>query len=109
MSGFHNAEHESLARKAVDGSRVLDGEDLESTEFDDAVHWHRVYGELIAFKERLLSDMAQGLPQLPEEAAGEVKTVDMAITRQQLERYQIRRGFWKERLELNGERSKASL
>ena len=93
----------------MDGFRVLEGENLESTDFEDAVHWHGVYSELIAFKERLLSDMAKGLTRLPEEAAGEVKAVDMAITRQQLERYKIRRAFWGGRLELNGERSKASL
>jgi hypothetical protein len=109
MSNFHNAEHAETAKKALDEKRVLEGENLESTFVDDAIHWVRVYGELIAFKERLLGDMGKSLPGLPAEAASEVRKVDMEITARQMERYKHRKSYWETRVEdLAGERREAT-
>ena len=53
--------------------------------------------------------MGKALPSLPTMAASEVRSVDMAITRQQMERYIARRAYWEKRArDLVGERPKAS-
>jgi hypothetical protein len=109
LKQFHNPRHEQLAEKALNGQRLMDGENPDSTEIEDAIHWSNVYGELITFKERLLAQMRSGLPSLPGEAAAEVRGVDMAITRQQMERYKSRRAFWEQRTkDLAGKRPEAA-
>lgn len=109
MPDFHNPAHEEAVRKALDETRVLDGENLDSSFPDDAVHWAAVYAELIGFKERLLDDMSRNLADLPPAAASEVRSVDMEITGQQMNRYKVRRSFWLRRADdLAGERPGAS-
>lgn len=97
MNRFHNLKHETLALRALDHTRLLDGEDSETQQIEDAVHWSAVYWEMIEFKQRLLAQMRKSLPQLPVEAATEIRTVDMAIIRKQLERYESCRAFWEQR------------
>jgi hypothetical protein len=109
VSEFHNRPHELTARRATDDARVLEGENLETHDLEDAIRWSNVYRELIEFKNRLLAQMRAALPTLPGDAASEVRSVDMAITRKQLERYQGRRAYWDQRREdLAGERQEAS-
>jgi len=110
MNQFHNAGHETLARRALDRNRLLEGEDPETPQVEDAVHWSAVYGELIDFKQTLLGQMRKSLAKLPDDAANEIRTVDMAIIRKQLERYESCRAFWdRRRQNLAGERPAASL
>ena len=97
MNQFHNPRHEEIAQRALDDNRLIDGENPESNELEDAVHWGNIYGELIRFKEQLLSQMRSALPGLPGDAASEVRSVDMAIVRQQMERYRSRQAFWEGR------------
>ena len=99
MNEFHNPGHETLARRALDRTRLLDGENPDSLEVEDAVHWSAVYAELIEFKQVLLAQMRKSLQQLPVEAAAEIRTVDMGIIRSQLERYEACRAFWEQRRE----------
>lgn len=109
MNEFHNAGHETLARRALDRNRLLAGEDPESPRVEDAMHWSAVYGELIEFKQTLLGQMRKSLAELPDEAAKEIRTVDMAIIRKQLERYEGCRAFWdRRRQNLAGERQASS-
>jgi hypothetical protein len=99
MNDFHNPGHETLARRALDRTRLLEGENPDSLQVDDAVHWSAVYAEMIGFKQILLAQMRKSLQQLPVEAAAEIRTVDMAIIRKQLERYEACRAFWEQRQE----------
>ncbi len=99
MNEFHNPGHKTLARRALDRNRLLEGENLDTMDVEDAVRWSAVYGELIQFKYSLLAEMRKGLQALPAEAASEIRTVDMAIIRKQLERYEACRAFWGQRLE----------
>jgi len=109
VNEFHNPRHEEIAHRAVDGTRLIEGENPESMEMEDASHWSHVYGELIGFKEGLLNQMRSGLPSLPADAASEVRSIDMAITRQQMERYESRLAFWRQRSEeLAGKRPRAA-
>jgi hypothetical protein len=112
VNEFHNPGHETLARRALDRTRLLDGENPDSLQLEDAVHWGAVYGELIEFKQILLGQMRKSLQQLPVEAAAEIRTVDMGIIRSQLERYYACRAFWEQRHEnlirtANGDNGKA--
>jgi|GEM_PF-2796569 len=97
MNEFHNPGHRTLARRALDRNRLLDGENPDSMEAEDAVRWSAIYAELIEFKHALLAQMRRGLRELPVEAATEIRTVDMAIIRKQLERYEACRAFWGQR------------
>lgn len=97
MNEFHDPGHETLARRALDRNRLLEGENPDSLEAADAFHWATVYSELIGFKQVLLAEMRKGLGKLPGEAATEIRTVDMAIIRRQLERYESCRAFWERR------------
>ena len=97
MNEFHNTAHQTLARRALDRNRLLEGENPDSTSVEDAARWSAVYAELIEFKHSLLAQMRKGLPRLPLEAASEIRTVDMAIIRKQLERYEACRAFWAQR------------
>jgi hypothetical protein len=99
MKEFHNPDHQTLARRALDRNRLLEGEDLDTIDVEDADHWSAVYGELIEFKVSLLAQMRKGLSLLPAEAASEIRTVDMAIIRKQLERYEACRAYWAQRRE----------
>lgn len=99
MNEFHNPGHETLARRALDRHRLLEGENVDTMDVEDADRWSAVYGELIQFKYSLLAQMRKGLQGLPVEAASEIRTVDMAIVRQQLERYEACRAFWGQRRE----------
>jgi hypothetical protein len=99
MNEFHNTGHQTLARRALDRNRLLHGENPDSTEIADADRWFGVYGELIEFKVSLLAQMRKGLHGLPAEAASEIRTIDMAIIRKQLERYEACRAYWGQRRE----------
>jgi hypothetical protein len=97
MNEFHSPEHERLARAAVDDSRLLDGEDPESNLLEDARHWLVVYKELAGFKQSILDQIHEKLPDLSGVTAAELSSVDIVIIRQQLERYKRRIAFWERR------------
>ena len=59
MNRFHDLKHETLALRALDHTRLLDGEDSETQQIEDAVHWSAVYWEMIEFKQRLPRPDAQ--------------------------------------------------
>ena len=43
-------EAQNAALDAVEPERLLDGEDEQTTYADDAIHWTKVYRELLDFK-----------------------------------------------------------
>ena len=51
-------EARSAALDAVEPERLLEGEDEHTAYVDDAVHWTKVYAELLDFKQSLL-DLAE--------------------------------------------------
>jgi len=88
---------EELVRKAVEQSRLMEGEDSASREPNDVMHWVNVYTELVGFKSRMLAEMTASLPGMAEEAVSEVGEVDIALVERMQGRYQERLRFWKER------------
>jgi len=75
----------------------LEGEDLETTHWQDARHWMSVYEDLIRFKLRLLDRINRELVKLPKVAQAAAAT-DLAIIEHQMAGYQNRLDLWYGRL-----------
>ena len=83
-------------------SRPLEGEDLETTHWEDARHWMSIYADLIRFKVGLLARVQQELPKL-QPVARAAAAEDVVIIEDQMAGYQARLDLWYARVwELNG-------
>lgn len=78
-------------------SRALEGEDLETTHWEDARHWMGVYADLIRFKVGLLARVKRELPKLPK-VAQDAASIDLTIIEDQMLGYQRRLDLWYQRL-----------
>jgi len=72
----------------------MHGEDIQSRSADEITHWITAYQELLAFKDRLLSDMSQGMKSLSRSASAEIQELDVNLILTQRERYVRRLDFW---------------
>jgi DNA-binding response OmpR family regulator len=80
----------------------LEGEDLETTHWEDARHWMSVYADLLAFKVGLLARVQTELPKL-KPAAQKAASEDLVIIEHQMLGYQARLDLWYARVwELQG-------
>jgi hypothetical protein len=89
-------EHEDAIRNAGDPNRLLPDENPQTLQPEDARHWRNVYGELLRFKEGLLSVADRGLADLEQE----LKVTDsstLALLRAQNNRLRHRLEFWERR------------
>jgi DNA-binding response OmpR family regulator len=75
----------------------LEGEDLQTTHWEDARHWMSVYADLLRFKVGLLERVQRELPKL-KPVAREAASVDLVIIEQQMMGYQARLDLWYERV-----------
>jgi hypothetical protein len=83
---------------AVDGDRLLDGENPETAFVDDARHWMQVYGELVRFKEDVMSSLHERLGAVEKpEAVAEVADTDLETLRAERKRLRRRLEFWESR------------
>ena len=91
---------EEALRYAGDENRLLDGEDLESRESDDARHWESVYRELHSFKVEVLKRAEERGASVDEDGQPEIQN-DLTILRAEARRLQHRHDYWqRRRLEL---------
>ncbi|MGI8846794.1 MAG: hypothetical protein ACR2GX_00785 [Candidatus Dormibacteria bacterium] len=88
---------EKAASEAVDPDRLLDGEDPTSTFADDAVHWKRVYQELLDYKIELLATTRQRVEEMERRAAEEVEKTDLRVIGAEAARLRRRLDFWERR------------
>lgn len=90
---------EEAARRAADPDYLMPGEqaDVRGDRAADAVHWLSVYGELLAFKEELLSVGRSHMTTMSEDARQDART-DEVLLAHQAERYRRRIAFWTARL-----------
>ena len=75
----------------------LEGEDIDTSHWEDAHHWMSIYDDLIRFKRGLLGRVERELPTLNpivQKAADQ----DLEIIRQQLAGYQARLDLWYRRV-----------
>ena len=81
---------------STDPERGLPGEDPESPFLEDALHWVRVYEELLNLKHELLKRAEEVLQSASPEAQAE-GGADQALLRAQAARYDVRLEFWRQR------------
>lgn len=88
----------AAAENEVDPDRLLDGEDPDSMEVEDARHWADTYRELLAVKERLLGAAQEAVEQpLEKAAAREVASTDLVTLKAEQARFKRRLAFWEQR------------
>ena len=89
---------DEAARRAIDADLRLDGEDPATDLVEDAVHWVKVYSELLAFKEHLLELSASDIGAMSELDARFDAATDEVLLEHQAARYRRRLAEWKQRL-----------
>jgi hypothetical protein len=98
----NHREAQEAALDAVEPVRLLEGEDEDTMYVDDAVHWTKVYAELLDFKASLLTVAEQRLPSMDDDAEAEVRETDLKVLKAEAARFERRLEFWRERIrELN--------
>lgn len=80
-------------RDAVKASLPLEGEDIETTHWEDARHWIGVYDDLLKFKLGLLDRVRSELPKMLP-VAQKAAADDNTIIERQMEGYQQRLDLW---------------
>lgn len=96
-AGDHRGAYQNAARKATD-DHLLPGEDVTVTSTEDATHWLRVYGELLDFKEGLLSMTRSTLTRVTDPARDEIESTDLLVLEAERNRFVRRLRFWQTRL-----------
>jgi len=91
-------EARSAALDAVEPERLLEGEDEDTAYVDDAVHWTKVYTELLDFKRSLLTLAEQRVPSMDDDAGLEVKETDLKVLKAEASRFERRLEFWQGRI-----------
>jgi hypothetical protein len=85
-----------------EASTPLEGEHLETTDWEDARHWMSIYGDLLEFKRGVLDRIRLDLAKLPPVARSAAEG-DFTLIAGQMDGYQKRLDLWLRRLrELGG-------
>jgi DNA-binding response OmpR family regulator len=78
-------------------SPPLEGENIETTHWEDARHWMSIYADLLEFKRGLLDRIHRDLTRLPPVARA-AAGLDVGIIEGQMEGYQRRLELWYRRV-----------
>jgi DNA-binding response OmpR family regulator len=81
----------------AEGRGGLEGEDLETTHWEDARHWIAMYADLLRFKVGLLERVRRELPNLMPQAQV-AAAADLQIIESQMHGYETRLELWYQRL-----------
>ncbi len=91
---------ERAAEAEVDPDRLLEGEDPEAADLDDARHWATVYRELKEVKRRMIETAESAMTDSIQKAATrEIVSTDLVALRAELRRFERRLAFWTRRTE----------
>jgi hypothetical protein len=97
--GGSRGRNKRALEDTLDGDRLLQGEDPNSSDPEDARHWAAVYGELLSFKEDLLSTARQRQARMSEATAKkEVTATDIQILEVERDRLRRRLNFWEAKI-----------
>lgn len=78
---------------------MLEGEDPDSADLEDARHWHTVYSELRSFKRRMIETAESTiLDGIQKPASREIVSTDLVALRAELRRFEHRLAFWTGRI-----------
>jgi predicted metal-dependent HD superfamily phosphohydrolase len=100
VPGHHEAQ--AAALDAVEPERLLEGEDEHTAYVDDAIHWTKVYAELLDFKRSLLTVAEHRVPAMDDDASSEVKETDLKVLKAEAVRFELRLAFWQDRVRALG-------
>jgi hypothetical protein len=95
-------EAREAALDAVQPQRLLEGEDEHTAYIDDAIHWTKVYAELLEFKRSLLGVAEERVPSMDDDASSEVKETDLKVLKAEAVRFEERLAFWQDRVHALG-------
>jgi len=82
---------------ADEPSPPLEGENLETTHWEDAHHWISIYSDLLEFKRGILDQIRRDLAKLPPDAQKAAES-DLRIVEGQMMGYQQRLDLWSQRV-----------
>ena len=83
-------------------ARVLEGEDLKTSHWEDARHWMSIYADLLEFKRGILDRVKRDVTSL-QPIARKAAEADVQIIEDQMQGYQERLDLWYKRIwELHG-------
>ena len=85
-----------FTRRIIDFNRLMDGENRESYDADDIRLWRAVYADMIAFKERLLSQTRDHIEKVPE-TNKELGGIDIPFLEAEMQRLKRGLDFWESR------------
>jgi hypothetical protein len=91
------SEEEKAALDQVEPDRLLAGENEESRHLDDAIHWVKVYSELLEFKRSVLATTQQHVVSMDPDASAEVQKTDLKALHAEALRFERRLVFWRTR------------
>lgn len=79
--------------------KLLPGESssMNSGDSDDAMHWVKVYAELVTFKDKLLDEVQRQKWKVGDEGQAEIKA-DEDLLRPEAARLRRRLDFWRSQL-----------
>ncbi len=82
-------------RWAGDRDRLMAGERPESPFREDAIHWVRVYRDLLAFNSQVMDAISERLPSGASNSSGQP---DLDLLQAHLDRLRWRLAFWEGRI-----------
>jgi hypothetical protein len=91
------SEEEKAALDQVEPDRLLAGEDEATRHLDDAIHWVKVYSELLEFKRSVLATTQQHVVSMDPDASAEVQQTDLKALHAEALRFERRLVFWRTR------------
>jgi DNA-binding winged helix-turn-helix (wHTH) protein len=78
-------------------SRALEGEDLKTSQWEDARHWMSIYADLLEFKHGILDLVRRDVASL-QPLARKAAEADVQIIEDQMQGYQARLDLWYRRI-----------
>ncbi len=88
---------EQAALDEVEPNRLLAGEDESTQHLDDALHWIKVYAELLDFKRKVLNTTEDSLETMDPDASQEVTDTDLIALNAEALRFDRRLAYWRRR------------
>lgn len=89
---------EVAALEEVEPDRLLEGEDEATPHLDDALHWVKVYVELLDFKRTILATTERKVGTMDPDASAEVQKTDLKALHAEALRFERRLVYWRGRV-----------
>src|SRR6202162_5868452 len=87
------------AVRGGDWAQRMDGEGVPGdASMEQAVYWSRIYTEILAMEEKVLSRIRQLMQTQSETARREVELTNVPVVVAQAERFRQRLGYWEARV-----------